>query len=148
MLLATMFERFVEKTPVSVMARAAMEHALAPAALDALFEKHTDKRYTRDLLFSSVVDLMGVVVGKVAPSVHAAYQAVADTLPVSIASVYNKLNRMEPDVTGALVRHTAQRGSSRQRGRLETEARVVVCCRPSGWHTHDSQQRALERMFS
>ena len=81
-LLATMFERFVEKTPVSVMARAAMEHALAPAALDALFEEHTDKQYTRDLLFSSVVDLMGVVVGKVAPSVHAAYQAVADTLPV------------------------------------------------------------------
>ena len=109
MLLATVFERFVEKTPVSVMARAAMEHALAPAALDALFEEHTDKQYTRDLLFSSVVDLMGVVVGKVAPSVHAAYQAVADTLPVSIASVYNKLNRMEPDVTGALVRHTAQR---------------------------------------
>jgi len=52
---------------------------------------------------------MGVVVGKVAPSVHAAYQAVAETLPVSIASVYNKLNRMEPEVTGALVRHTAQR---------------------------------------
>lgn len=109
MLLAKVFERFVEKTPVSVMARAAMEHALAPEALDALFEEHTDKQYTRELLFSSVVDLMGVVVGKVAPSVHAAYQAVAETLPVSIASVYNKLNRMEPDVTGALVRHTAQR---------------------------------------
>ena len=28
---------------------------------------------------------------------------------MSIASVYNKPNRMEPDVTGALVRHTAQR---------------------------------------
>src|ERR1700730_7881595 len=83
MILADVFERFVEKTPVSVMARAAMEHALAPDALDALFEEQTDKQYTRELLFSSVVDLMGVVVGKVAPSVHGAYQAVADTLPVS-----------------------------------------------------------------
>jgi len=109
MLLAKVFERFVEKTPVSVMARAAMEHALAPEALDALFEEHTEKQYTRELLFSSVVDLMGVVVAKVAPSVHAAYQAVADTLPVSITSVYNKLNCMEPEVTGALVRHTAER---------------------------------------
>jgi len=108
MLLEKVFERFVEKTPVSVMARAAMEHALAPAAIDALFDAHADKQYTRELLFSSVVDLMGVVVGKVAPSVHAAYQAVADTLPVSIASVYNKLNHMDPDVTGALVRHTAE----------------------------------------
>jgi hypothetical protein len=109
MILATVFDRFVKETPVSVMARAAMEHALAPAALDALFEEHADKQYTRELLFSSVVDLMGVVVSKVAPSVHAAYQAVAETLPVSITSVYNKVNRMEPDVTGALVRHTAER---------------------------------------
>ena len=109
MLLAQVFERFVEKAPVSVMARATLEHALAPEALDALFEAHADRQYTRALLFSSVVDLMGVVVGKVAPSVHAAYQAVADTLPVSIASVYNKLNGLEPEVTAALVRHTAQR---------------------------------------
>jgi hypothetical protein len=109
MILADVFERFVEKTPVSVMARAAMEHALAPDALDALFEEQTDKQYTRELLFSSVVDLMGVVVGKVAPSVHAAYQAVAETLPVSITSVYNKLNSMEPAVTSALVHHTAER---------------------------------------
>lgn len=109
MILSKVFARFVEKTPVTVMARAAMEHALAPGALDALFEAHTDKQYTRELLFSSVVDLMGVVVGKVAPSVHAAYQAVAETLPVSITSVYNKLNHMEPAVTSGLVRHTAER---------------------------------------
>ena len=109
MLMSKIFDRFVEKTPVSVMARAAMEHAMAPEALDALFVKHANKQYTRELLFSSVVDLMGVVVSKVAPSVHAAYQEVAETLPVSITSVYNKLNKLEPCVTSALVRHTACR---------------------------------------
>lgn len=109
MLLSKVFERFVKQRPVTVMARAAMEHALAPAALDALFEANTDKQYTRELLFSSVVDLMGVVVAKVEPSVHAAYQAVSETLPVSITSVYNKLNHMETDVTRALVSHTADR---------------------------------------
>jgi len=109
MLMSKIFDRFVEKTPVSVMARAAMEHAMAPEALDALFVEHADKQYTRELLFSSVVDLMGVVVSKVAPSVHAAYQEVAETLPVSITSVYNKLNNLEPCVTSALVRHTACR---------------------------------------
>jgi hypothetical protein len=71
-----------------------MEHALAPEALDALFVEHADKQYTRELLFSSVVDLMSVVVSKVTPSVHAAYQAVAETLPVSLTSVYNKLNNL------------------------------------------------------
>jgi hypothetical protein len=109
MLMSKVFERFVERTPVSVMARAAMEHALAPEALDGLFEEHADKQYTRDLLFSSVVDLMGIVVSKVAPSIHAAYQAVSETLPVSITSVYNKLNSLEPGVTSGLVSHTAAR---------------------------------------
>lgn len=104
-----MFDRFVAKTPVSVLARAAMEYALAPDALDALFSQHADRQYTRELLFSSVVDLMGVVVAKVEPSVHAAYQQVANSLPVTLTSVYNKINCVEPAVTAALVRHTAER---------------------------------------
>jgi hypothetical protein len=109
MLMSNVLDRFVKKTPVSVIARAAMEHALAPDALDALFVEHADKQYVRKLLFSSVVDLMSVVVMKVAPSVHAAYQEVAATLPVSVTSVYNKLNSLEPGVTSALVAHTADR---------------------------------------
>ena len=109
MVLSKLFTRFVEGTPVSVMARAAMEHAMAPEALDALFGDHAERQYEKELLFSSVVDLMGVVVCKVQPSVHAAYQAVADSLPVSITSLYNKLNCTEPAIASALVRHTADR---------------------------------------
>lgn len=109
MLLSQVFDRFSAKSPVSVMARAAMEHALAAEDLDALFDRTADRQYTRELLFSTMVDLMGVVVAKAAPSVHAAYQAVADTLPVSLAAVYAKLNNMEPNVTAALVSHTAGR---------------------------------------
>lgn len=109
MYLAEAFERFAEKRPVSVMARAAMEHAMAPKDLDELFSRHAERQYTRELLFSSVVELMGVVVCKIEPSINAAYQAVADTLPVSLASVYNKLNRIEPSMSAALVHHTADR---------------------------------------
>lgn len=109
MYLSRVFERFVQQAPICVMARAAMEHALASEALDALFDEHAQAQYTSELLFSSVVDLMGVVVSKIQPSVHAAFQAVAVTLPVSITSLYNKLNGMEPGITGALVSHTAQR---------------------------------------
>ena len=112
MYLEQVFARFVKKTPVSVMARAAMEHALAPEALDALFVQHAEGQYVRELLFSSVVELMGVVVCKIEPSVHAAYQDVADTLPVSLTSVYNKINGLEPTVTRALVAHTAERLSA------------------------------------
>jgi hypothetical protein len=37
---------------------------------------------------------MGVVVGGVAASVHAAYQRVAQTLPVSLAAVYANVRRL------------------------------------------------------
>ncbi len=50
MILSDVFDRYVKKSPVSVMARALMEVALAPEDLDALFEKHTDRQYTRSLL--------------------------------------------------------------------------------------------------
>jgi Transposase DDE domain len=109
MLLSQVFERFVGKSPISVMARATIEHAMAAEALDGLFNQHANQQYTRELLFSSVVDLMGIVVSKSQPSVHAAFQAVAGTLPVSITSIYNKLNGVEPSVTSALVSHTASR---------------------------------------
>jgi hypothetical protein len=109
MLMPKIFERFVQGSPISVMARATIEHALTPAALDELFDTHTDQQYTRDLLFSSVVDLMAVVVCKIQPSVHAAFQSVAASLPVSVTSLYNKLNCTEPGITSALTRHTADR---------------------------------------
>src|SRR5665213_74256 len=61
MVLDAVLARFVEHSPITVMAQMALSRALAPAWLDALFELHRQRQYTRDLLFSSVVDLMAVV---------------------------------------------------------------------------------------
>lgn len=105
--LGPVFEQFVQERPIAVMARAAMERALGDSALDALFERTAKQQYTRELLFSSCVQLMTLVVCNIQPAIHAAYQEVAATLPVSIASVYNKLNGIEPEVSAALVHHTA-----------------------------------------
>jgi hypothetical protein len=104
--LGSVFERFVDESPVAVMARAIMERGIADSTLDALFNRTVKRQYTRELLFSSVVQLMTMVVCNVQPAIHAAYQKVAPTLSVSIASVYNKLNAIEPDVSAALVKHT------------------------------------------
>src|SRR3954470_23098844 len=90
------------------MARAAVEHALAPQAIDALFERTAQRQYTRTLLFSSVVDQMGAVVARVQPAVNAAYRARSETLGVSLKAVYDKLDRTEPGVSAELVRHTAR----------------------------------------
>ena len=109
MVLEGVFQQFTQKSPVTVMTRALMENALAPEALDALFSEHAEQQYERELLFSSVVDLMGLVVCKVQPAVSAAYRAVRDTLPVSLTALYDKINHVESTVIAAVVRHTGER---------------------------------------
>jgi hypothetical protein len=50
------------------MARGLLENALDPTALDQLFEDVADQQYTKKLLFSSVVDLMSLVVSGIQPA--------------------------------------------------------------------------------
>jgi len=58
-MLNPVFERFVEKSPVSVMARAMMEHVLNPAQLDQWFEKTAEVQYTKVILKSLMFQLPG-----------------------------------------------------------------------------------------
>ena len=100
-------ERFAERTPIPVMARGVLERCLNPQQLDAWFEQVAEAQYTRELLFSSVFEAMTEVVFKQQPSVHAAHQARAETIGVSVTSLYNKLNGLEPTTTAELVRFAA-----------------------------------------
>jgi hypothetical protein len=109
MFMAEIFERFVKRAPVAVMARAALEYALEPAPLDALFAVHAERQYERKLLFSTMLDLTALVVCGVHPSVRAAYQAMREQVPVSLTAVYDKLGGVETVTTEALVAHSATR---------------------------------------
>jgi IS4 transposase len=109
MLLGPVFERFVQKSPVSVMVEGVVRNALPAPVLDDLFERTADRQYTRELLFSSMVDLMGQVVCRVRKSVCAAYQAGVADIAVSLTALYNKLNGVEAPVSAELVRHTVGR---------------------------------------
>jgi ribosomal protein L29 len=108
MLLGHLFDRFVAQSPVSVMVRGTLEYALQPQQLDELFARHAQHQYTRELLFSSVVDLLSLVVSGTHTSVHAAYQASPQELAVSLTSVYNKLNGLETHLSAELVRYTTR----------------------------------------
>ena len=103
-MLGEVFERFVEKSPISVMVRASLERVLGADRLDLWYERTTQKQYTRDLLFSSVYDMMNQVVFCVQPSVRAASQAHQDDRATSLGSVYNKLNNLETHTAAELVR--------------------------------------------
>jgi len=59
---------------MSVMMRGLMESVFRPQRLDEIFETHSKLQYTRELLFSSVVDLLSLVVCGIHPSVSAAYK--------------------------------------------------------------------------
>ena len=109
MLFDTIFDRFVQHTPVCVAARVTLEAALNPQALDDLFDRAAKRQYTRELLFSTCVNLMSLVVSRTHPTVHAAYRASADAVGVSINALDAKLAHVELTTAAAVVRHTAER---------------------------------------
>src|SRR5436305_7490813 len=104
MLFGGVFERFLTDSPLSVMTRATMEHALSASALDALFDRTAERGYTRELLFSTTVDLMSLVVCGKAPHVQSAYNSIRERVPVTLKCVYEKLQNIETAVSAELVR--------------------------------------------
>lgn len=103
------FEPFVKAAPFCVMARAALEGLFSPARLDELFERTAQRQYTRELLFSQLVQLMTAVVLRQQPSVYAAYRNKVADITVSDQAVYDKLDHLELGVSAALVRDSALR---------------------------------------
>ena len=103
--------RFVERSPVAVMARLTLQRAISAEWVDSVFEAHRERQYTRELLFSTVVDLMSLVALGMRPSLHAAAQrAIADgELGVSLAALYEKVNHAEPAVLRELIRGSGTR---------------------------------------
>ena len=106
-MLGAVFARFVDRSPISVMVRGTLERVLGADPLDLWYARTAQKQYTRDLLFSTVYDLLSQVVFRIQPSVHAAYRAHEAQVGTSVVSVYNKLNGMETHTSAALVRHSA-----------------------------------------
>ena len=99
-------QRFVDEAPIAVMVRATIARTIGSSALDEIFDRHASDQYTRELTFSTLTQLMTKVVFCTYPSVNAAYKQTKD-IPVSITSVYNKLNGLETYVSQALVAQTA-----------------------------------------
>lgn len=89
------------------MVRALLERTFHPERLDAWFEQTADAQYTRELLFSTLFELMGQVVCGVRRSVHDACQA-AEHVATSVGAVYRKLARIEPTTVTELARYSAQ----------------------------------------
>ncbi len=103
-------ERYAARSPLSLMTRIGMEHCFSSATLDQLFERHRTAGYTQELTFATAVDLMALVVTGAQPSVRAAYAQ--RNVGVTLKSVYEKLQHIEPAVAEAMVAETAARAAA------------------------------------
>jgi len=100
-------ERFERHAPASMMARTALKSAFA-AWVDEVFEAKCQRQYSRELLVSTVVELMTLVSLGLRPLLHAPARQTGH-LPGSLASLYGKANPTEAGLLGALVQSSAQR---------------------------------------
>lgn len=124
MLLDPIVERFAKTSPVTAMARATLERALDARWVEGLFEAFREKQYTRDLLFSTTVDVMSLVALGLQPSVHAAARARED-LEVSLAALYAKINGTETGLSRALVAGSAERLAATAKAVREKQTPVM-----------------------
>lgn len=108
MVMDAVIARCAEKSPITVMTRLALQHALEPTWIDGLFERERGAQYQRELLFSTTVELMSLVAVGLRPSVHAAARDY-DELSVSIQALYDKIKHVEPNLIRALVTESAAR---------------------------------------
>ena len=110
--LSELLQRFVERRPVPVMLRSILERCVQAERLDAWFDQVSEGQYTRHLLFSTVFDRVTQVVFRQQCSVHAAYQNQMEHIGISVNSIYNKLNALEPPISAELVRNSAAQSAA------------------------------------
>jgi IS4 transposase len=109
MVLSDIMRRFIDQRPVAVMVRMILEKQFSNDFFDTTFEEVAQEQYTRELTFSTCAKLLAQVSLGQATTVHAAFVKERETIPVSIASLYEKLQHVEPRVCEALVhRSTAE----------------------------------------
>ena len=109
MILREVVKRFEKEAPICLMVRVAMENILSAERLNSVFESAATRQENKELMFSTVAEIMGLVACKIHPSVHAAYQAKKERIGVTAKALYDKLQRMEGNVSREVVRETASR---------------------------------------
>src|SRR5262245_3529128 len=110
--LGKVFEPFMEQRPICVMARGVLENLFNADRIDAVFARTAEVQYTRELLFSSVVDVMGqgVLGGQLGGP--CAFQGQAARLSIADEAIDDKLRQVEWRASAELVRDAARQAAS------------------------------------
>jgi hypothetical protein len=100
-------EIFRQKTPLSCLLHGLLERCFSAERLDRIFLENAQEQYTRELLFSTVCELLLGVVLKIHPSVNAAHQKRPEPVGATVSALYEKLKGVELNVSQALLRDTS-----------------------------------------
>jgi IS4 transposase len=99
--------------PLGVMVRVLLDHLVDDAFLEPLRQQHAPQHYTRALTLTALVRLMLQIAAGNRASLFAAYQAdqacAQPTIATSHQALYQKLGRVPPALTEALVRLSCAR---------------------------------------
>lgn len=106
-MLSEIFAPFVKQGPAAVMFHLIADRVLARRRLEALFGATAERQRTRELLFSTCVEVLGLVVAGMSKSVRAAYLRRRAKTAVGVRAVYDKLAGIEPCVSERFVAETA-----------------------------------------
>jgi IS4 transposase len=98
--------------PLAWMVRALLDRVVTEDLLQPLMDQQAPQQYTRELTLTALVRLMLQISAGSRASVFAAYQAdrASDqpTITTTYQALYQKLGRMQPSLTEAIVRSSSQ----------------------------------------
>jgi len=107
------FDRFCVTAPFAVMTRVLVQDFMGQH-LDQLFESNRQSQYEHIATFQSVAVAVADVALRFCENFNQAYKKHADDLKVSVQSFYAKTRGVEPQVSEAIVAHSAARASVMQ----------------------------------
>ena len=105
-MLDELLQRFSEKAPATVMFRSLFSRLFSPDGLNKLFSENRQRQFESAIPFSYLVHLLTPVVAGSRGSVNSSY--LANRCEQSSQAVYDKLQKVEPRVSAALVSQSAK----------------------------------------
>jgi hypothetical protein len=107
--LPAILDPFARDAAPAVMTRIALDWIIDEPVLDRIFDEAAQEQYTREWALGHFVAVMTDVACGFRPSPRAAFLRRRFDEIASLSGSYRELNRMEPDIPAAVVRHTARR---------------------------------------
>ena len=139
-------DRFIEKNPLAVMTRCIVG-AIVGDHFDELFKENRSRQYDSSIKFSTLSMSIAEIALGTLENRNQAYRKYGEELGASKTAYYGKLNRCEPGISEAVVRHSAEQASHLME-QLHFEPWQVLpgyrCFTIDGNHLQKSEKRLKE----